>query len=352
MEHTENKTITHDTEKTVSWEQQTAMKVSGISILVNLLLSVFKLIAGIVAHSGAMISDAIHSASDVGSTFIVIIGVRLSAKKSDKEHQYGHERMECVSSIVLAGMLLVTGLGIGVTGARDIVKSTSGGTIAIPGTLALIAAVVSIVVKEWMFWYTRGAAKKLNSGALMADAWHHRSDALSSIGAFTVSYTHLDVYKRQGQENPVFLTDEKGNFLREKGIHVSDRDYDRFRRIYREKPGVKMYLAYGYRKRHAYDEATMEVEEYKMGEHIGVLLVYELPDSVKEKETEAQAYAAVWDIMMAIQKKLPRAFVYYGQDSVEDGGKRYDGLGVFLPIHKFADRLEKMIGIADEIVMK
>ena len=191
MEHTENKTIIHDTEKTASWEQQTAMKVSGISILVNLLLSVFKLIAGIVAHSGAMISDAIHSASDVGSTFIVIIGVRLSAKKSDKEHQYGHERMECVSSIVLAGMLLVTGLGIGVTGARDIVKSTSGGTIAIPGTLALIAAVVSIVVKEWMFWYTRGAAKKINSGALMADAWHHRSDALSSIGA-RLGYPILD----------------------------------------------------------------------------------------------------------------------------------------------------------------
>ena len=183
MEHTKNETIIHDTDKESSWEQQTAMKVSGISILVNLLLSIFKLIAGIAAHSGAMISDAIHSASDVGSTFIVIIGVRLSAKKSDKEHQYGHERMECVSSIVLAGMLLVTGLGIGITGVRDIVKSTSGGTIAIPGTLALIAAVVSIVTKEWMFWYTRGAAKKINSGALMADAWH-RSDALSSIGAF------------------------------------------------------------------------------------------------------------------------------------------------------------------------
>ena len=180
MEHTKNETIIHDTDKESSWEQQTAMKVSGISILVNLLLSIFKLIAGIAAHSGAMISDAIHSASDVGSTFIVIIGVRLSAKKSDKEHQYGHERMECVSSIVLAGMLLVTGLGIGITGVRDIVKST----IAIPGTLALIAAVVSIVTKEWMFWYTRGAAKKINSGALMADAWHHRSDALSSIGAF------------------------------------------------------------------------------------------------------------------------------------------------------------------------
>lgn len=184
---TDSNTITsHMTTKKEepAWEHKVAMKVSGVSIAVNLLLSLFKLLAGILAHSGAMISDAIHSASDVGSTFIVIIGVRLSAKKSDKEHQYGHERMECVSSIVLAGMLLVTGLGIGVTGARDIVKSTSGGTIAIPGTLALIAAVVSIVVKEWMFWYTRGAAKKINSGALMADAWHHRSDALSSIGAF------------------------------------------------------------------------------------------------------------------------------------------------------------------------
>ena len=190
MEHTKNETIIHDTDKESSWEQQTAMKVSGISILVNLLLSIFKLIAGIAAHSGAMISDAIHSASDVGSTFIVIIGVRLSAKKSDKEHQYGHERMECVSSIVLAGMLLVTGLGIGITGVRDIVKSTSGGTIAIPGTLALIAAVVSIVTKEWMFWYTRGAAKKINSGALMADAWHHRSDAFSSVGS--LGYPILD----------------------------------------------------------------------------------------------------------------------------------------------------------------
>ena len=184
MEHTENKTIIHDTEKTASWEQQTAMKVSGISILVNLLLSVFKLIAGIVAHSGAMISDAIHSASDVGSTFIVIIGVRLSTKNRTKSTSTDMKEwsvflplslQECCLSLVSGSELPVLVI---------YVKSTSGGTIAIPGTLALIAAVVSIVVKEWMFWYTRGAAKKINSGALMADAWHHRSDALSSIGAF------------------------------------------------------------------------------------------------------------------------------------------------------------------------
>ena len=167
-----------------AWEHKVAMKVSGVSIAVNLLLSLFKLLAGILAHSGAMISDAIHSASDVGSTFVVIVGVNLSSKKSDKEHQYGHERMECVSSIILSGLLLATGIGIGMNGIENIIKSTSGASIAIPGTLALIAAVVSIVVKEWMFWYTRSAAKKINSGALMADAWHHRSDAMSSVGAF------------------------------------------------------------------------------------------------------------------------------------------------------------------------
>ena len=179
MKHTENKTTNN-----VSTENALAMKVSGVSIAVNLLLSVFKLIAGILAHSGAMISDAVHSASDVGSTFIVMIGVTLSGKKSDKEHQYGHERMECVSSIILSGLLLATGLGIGLGGVENIVKSSHGEAIVIPGMLALVAAVVSIVVKEWMFWYTRGAAKKINSGALMADAWHHRSDAMSSIGAF------------------------------------------------------------------------------------------------------------------------------------------------------------------------
>ena len=165
-------------------EQKIAMHVSGVSIFVNLALSLFKLLAGLIAHSGAMISDAVHSASDVLSTVVVIIGVRLSGKKSDKEHQYGHERLECVSSIILSGLLMVTGVGIGISGIEKIIEGTEGQKLLIPGMLALIAAIISLVVKEWMFWYTRAAAKKINSGALMADAWHHRSDALSSIGAF------------------------------------------------------------------------------------------------------------------------------------------------------------------------
>ncbi len=166
-----------------SKDKKTAVRVSVISIAVNLILSVFKLIAGVAAYSGAMISDAVHSASDVFSTVIVMIGISVSRKKSDKEHPYGHERLECVASVILAVILFATGAGIGTGGIQKIVSGSTE-DIRIPGMLALSAAVVSVVVKEWMYWYTRAAAKKINSGALMADAWHHRSDALSSIGSF------------------------------------------------------------------------------------------------------------------------------------------------------------------------
>lgn len=162
--------------------EKLAMHVSLVTILGNLVLSVFKLAAGIIAHSGAMVSDAVHSASDVLSTFVVIAGVKLSGKASDKEHPYGHERFECVAAILLAVMLAATGIGIGWAGIRNITGDSSA--LTVPGGLALVAAVISIVSKEAMYWYTRAAAKKIGSSALMADAWHHRSDALSSIGSF------------------------------------------------------------------------------------------------------------------------------------------------------------------------
>ncbi|MBR2178920.1 MAG: cation transporter [Selenomonadaceae bacterium] len=146
------------------------------------MLSVVKLAAGIVAQSGAMISDAIHSASDVFSTIIVMIGVKMSSKAADKEHPYGHERMECVAALILAAVLMFTGILIGYDGALKMTSSNLD-DLPIPGSLALIAAIVSIIVKEAMFWYTRHYANLINSGALMADAWHHRSDAMSSVGA-------------------------------------------------------------------------------------------------------------------------------------------------------------------------
>lgn len=162
--------------------EQVAMRVSKVSIIANCMLTIFKLLAGIIAHSGAMVSDAIHSASDVFSTVVVIIGIRISSKESDKDHPYGHERLECVAAIVLATILAVTGLGIGYSAVSKIVGGDYS-QLAVPGMLALVAAVVSVAVKEGMYQYTRIYAKKIDSGALMADAWHHRSDALSSIGA-------------------------------------------------------------------------------------------------------------------------------------------------------------------------
>ena len=163
--------------------EKTAMRVSTVSIIANFVLTVFKLAAGVIAHSGAMISDAIHSASDVFSTIVVIIGIRISRRDSDKDHPYGHERLECVAAIVLATILAATGLGIGASAVRKIAGGDMD-ALAVPGMLALVAAFVSILVKEAMYQYTRICARKIDSSALMADAWHHRSDALSSVGAF------------------------------------------------------------------------------------------------------------------------------------------------------------------------
>lgn len=165
-------------------EEQIAMRVSRNSIIVNLLLSAGKLLTGIIGHSSAMISDAVHSASDVFSTVVVMIGVKISSRESDKNHQYGHERLESVAALLLAAILAVTGFGIGYSGIRTIVLEEKGAAITVPTMLPLVAAVVSIIAKEAMYWYTLRASIAINSGALKADAWHHRSDALSSVGSF------------------------------------------------------------------------------------------------------------------------------------------------------------------------
>lgn len=161
---------------------KTVMRVSAVSIILNVLLTVFKFAAGALSHSGAMVSDAVHSASDVFSTIIVMIGAKLSGKASDKEHPYGHERLECVAAILLSSILFGTGLLIGYKGIDSIITKQYE-SLQQTGTIAFIAAVVSIVLKELMYWYTKISAKKIDSPSLMADAWHHRSDALSSVGA-------------------------------------------------------------------------------------------------------------------------------------------------------------------------
>lgn len=157
-------------------------KLSFVSIAGNIILSGFKLFAGILGHSGAMVSDAVHSMSDVITTFIAFFGVKISEKPADKEHPYGHDRLECVAALILGFVLLMTGIGVGKAGVLNIIAGDYE-TLAVPGMIALAAAILSIIVKESMYWYTRYYAKMIDSAVFMADAWHHRSDAFSSIGS-------------------------------------------------------------------------------------------------------------------------------------------------------------------------
>lgn len=155
---------------------------SLVSVIGNTALSGFKLFAGVTGNSGAMISDSIHSFSDVFTTLIAWIGVKLSEKEADREHPYGHERMECAASLILGIILMGSGLWAGKIGVEHILSGDYR-TAVPPGRIALLAAVVSIAVKEAMFWYTQYYAKRIHSAAFCADAWHHRSDALSSVGS-------------------------------------------------------------------------------------------------------------------------------------------------------------------------
>lgn len=155
---------------------------SLVSVAGNAILSGFKMFAGIVGNSGAMISDAIHSFSDVLTTLIAWIGVKVSKKDADSSHPYGHERIESAASLILGIVLLATGIGVGKVGVENILSGNYE-TLAMPSAIALAAAIVSIISKEAMYWYTRYYAKQINSSAFLADAWHHRSDAFSSVGS-------------------------------------------------------------------------------------------------------------------------------------------------------------------------
>ena len=163
-------------------ETRIVNQTAAVGIVGNVLLSAFKLFAGIFGHSSAMVSDAVHSLSDVFATLIAFIGRRFSEKPADREHPYGHERFECIASVILGAILIATGVKIGL-GCLETIMDRSYLTAARPGWIALIAALVSIAVKEAMFWYTLHQAKRIRSSVFKADAWHHRSDALSSVGA-------------------------------------------------------------------------------------------------------------------------------------------------------------------------
>lgn len=155
-------------------------RVSILTILLNIFLFIFKIVAGILGCSTAMIADGIHTLSDIITTFMVILGLKISSKKEDAEHPYGHEKFEPIYGKIISTLLLLTGIFIAYKGIKNLFL----GNYIKPKSIAIIASMVSILVKEIMYRYTIQTANKIQSISMEADAWHHRSDALSSVGTF------------------------------------------------------------------------------------------------------------------------------------------------------------------------
>lgn len=168
---------------TKNTREKEAYKVTLVGFFVNLLLVIGKLFAGIVGRSGAMVADAIHSLSDFATDVIVIVFIGLSSKPNDKDHKYGHGKYETLATAIISIILLVVGLALAWSGAHTIYTAFMHGVFPQkPGVIALYAAIVSIISKEWLFRYTNDIGRRINSQAVIANGWHHRSDALSSVG--------------------------------------------------------------------------------------------------------------------------------------------------------------------------
>lgn len=157
-------------------------RVTIVGGVVNLLLLVLKFVTGIISHSAAMVADAVHSLSDFVTDVVVVIFVRISSKKEDDDHHYGHGKFETLATVIIGVVLGLVGIGILREGIGSIVRAIRGEVLPAPGIAALIAAIVSIVSKEWLYRYTVRKGKQYDSSSVMANAWHHRSDAFSSIG--------------------------------------------------------------------------------------------------------------------------------------------------------------------------
>jgi len=161
---------------------QEIYQVTLVGGVVNVVLLLFKFVAGIVGHSAAMVADAVHSLSDFVTDVIVLVFVHISSKPKDKSHDYGHGKYETLATTLIGVALLIVAIGIIYHGAMEIVAWLNGELLEAPGTLALWAALLSVLLKEGVYQYSMVKARQLNSQVVEANAWHHRSDALSSVG--------------------------------------------------------------------------------------------------------------------------------------------------------------------------
>ncbi|MFA6879194.1 MAG: cation diffusion facilitator family transporter [Bacteroidales bacterium] len=180
---TKDKNILNKEAEKLRIERNTeASKVTWLGFWVNMLLSVGKILAGIFGRSGAMLADGIHSLSDFITDVIVLVFMKISSKNTDQTHDYGHGKFETFATFIISVALFAVAILLMISGAKKIIASLMGNVIDKPGYIALIAAAVSIISKEWLFRKTRAVGEKINSQAVIANGWHHRSDAFSSVG--------------------------------------------------------------------------------------------------------------------------------------------------------------------------
>lgn len=175
-------TVKQDEMACAAGRQHAIYRVTIVGAVLNLILIIFKMLAGILGRSGAMVADAVHSLSDFVTDVIVLVFVRISNKPRDVDHDYGHGKYETLATALIGVLLFVVGVGVLAGGCSSILAYLRGETLGQPGMVALWAAVVSVVTKEWLYRYTRAVGRRANSKAVVANAWHHRSDALSSVG--------------------------------------------------------------------------------------------------------------------------------------------------------------------------
>lgn len=175
-------TVKQDEMACAAGRQHAIYRVTIVGAVLNLVLIIFKMLAGILGRSGAMVADAVHSLSDFVTDVIVLVFVRISNKPRDVDHDYGHGKYETLATALIGVLLFVVGVGVLAGGCSSILAYLRGETLGQPGMVALWAAIVSVLTKEWLYHYTRAVGRRVNSKAVVANAWHHRSDAFSSIG--------------------------------------------------------------------------------------------------------------------------------------------------------------------------
>jgi cation diffusion facilitator family transporter len=284
------------------------VRVTLVGAVTNVALAIFKFIAGTTGNSAAMIADAIHSLSDVATDVIVYFSIKISARKPDEEHPYGHGRAETIGAAFIGAAIVLVGVGI----AWEILTTVVGGKITVPTYVALIGAAVSIIVKEILYRYTMRAGMKLKSDAIRANAWHHRSDAISSLAALAgiagalLGYPLMDplaavIVGIMIAHVGIKIAWEAVNNLMDTG--VSNTELEKIKSIIKENPGVLHFH---------------ELKTRKLGKDVLVDLHIQVPPRISISEAHNIAETVRFNLKQKVEE-IADALVHIDAEDDQEG---------------------------------